>query len=190
MTENSVLQKQYLTFLIAGDEYAVPVLRVKEILEYETVTRVPRTPHWIRGVFNLRGSVVRVVDLAAKFGISETKVARTTCVVIVEVEVLHETIVMGVIVDAVSQVIDMAASNIEPVPAFGTQVHLDYLQGMVTMGKRFALLLDIDRVLNADELLRVKTVESGNNSDVVDSSISSASPVAAVATAFSNSTEA
>src|SRR5271168_2197042 len=85
MTENALLLRQYLTFLLAGEEYAVPVLRVKEILEYEVVTRVPKAPLWVHGVFNLRGSVVPVVDLAVKFGIGDTPISKTTCVIIMEI---------------------------------------------------------------------------------------------------------
>jgi purine-binding chemotaxis protein CheW len=156
MTENAIVQQQYLTFFLAGEEYAVPVLRVKEILEYEVVTRVPKTPSWVRGVFNLRGSVVPVVDLATKFGMGETKISKTTCVVIVEIGLAAETVVMGVIVDSVSQVIDISDKDIEPAPSFGTLVHLSYLAGMVTMGKKFALLLNIDEVLSTDEIVQVQ----------------------------------
>jgi len=160
MTENALLQQQYLTFLLAGEEYAVPVLRVKEILEYEVVTRVPKAPLWVHGVFNLRGSVVPVVDLATKFGIGETPISKTTCVIIMEIGLATETIVMGVLVDSVNQVVDIADSSIEPAPSFGTRVHLNYLAGIVSMGKKFALLLNIDEVLSTDEILQVQLPET------------------------------
>jgi purine-binding chemotaxis protein CheW len=144
---------QYLTFCIGDEEYAVGILRVKEIIQYEEVTRVPATPPWIRGVMNLRGSVVPVVDLAAKFGIGARPVSRTTCIVILEVSLDGQQSVMGILADSVDQVIELAASEIRPAPAFGTRIRVDFLSGMAALGKRFALILDIDRLLSVDELL-------------------------------------
>jgi purine-binding chemotaxis protein CheW len=146
-------QTQYLTFLIAEEEYAIGILRVREIIQYETVTRVPRMPPWIRGVINLRGGVVPVLDLAIKLGLPRSAVTKETCIVITEVEVdgLHN--VMGIVADSVSQVIDLSAHDIEPPPAFGTRIRVDYLLGMGKAGKKFVLILDTDRVLSADELL-------------------------------------
>ncbi len=149
----TVDQTQYLTFYLAGEEYGIGILRVKEILEYDTVTPVPQTPPAIRGVINLRGSVVPVVDLAAKFGLPPSPLAQRTCIVIVEVVLDGRESVMGVLVDAVSQVMDLTAGDIELPPAFGTQVKVDYLAGMGKVGKRFVLLLDVDKVLAAPELL-------------------------------------
>jgi purine-binding chemotaxis protein CheW len=143
---------QYLGFYIGGEEYAIGILRVKEILEYDTITKVPGTPTSVRGVINLRGSVVPVVDLAVKFGLPETVVTKRTCIVVVEVDLDGDRTVMGVLADAVSQVVDLGASDIEPPPAFGTRVHVDYLLGMGKAGKKFILILDIDRVLSIGEL--------------------------------------
>jgi len=147
-------QAQYLGFYIAEEEYAIGILRVKEILEYDTITKVPGTPPSIRGVINLRGSVVPVVDLALKFGLPESPITKRTCIVVVEVDLDGERTVMGVMADAVSQVIDLGPEDVEPPPAFGTRVHMDYLLGMGKAGKKFILLLDIDRVLSANELLQ------------------------------------
>jgi len=149
---NPGVTAQYLGFYIAGEEYAIGILRVKEILEYDTVTTVPGTPSSIRGVINLRGSVVPVVDLAVKFGLHESLVTKRTCIVVVELDLEGEQTVMGVMADSVSQVIDLGASDIEPPPAFGTRVHVDYLEGMGKAGKKFILLLDIDRLLSIGEL--------------------------------------
>lgn len=146
-------QHQYLTFLLAGEEYAIGILEVKEIIEYDTVTAVPRTPKWIRGVINLRGSVVPVVDLAVKFGLDQKPVTKTTCIVIVETHYDHQSTTMGVIADAVSQVMDIASGDVQEVPDFGTRIQVDYLQGMAQLGKKFVLLLDIGRVLSGDEAL-------------------------------------
>jgi chemotaxis signal transduction protein len=142
---------QYLTFSVAGEEYGISVLTVREILEYDTITRVPRTPAFIRGVINLRGRVVPVVDLASRFGLPPSEVTKRTCVVIVEVELEGERTVMGLIADAVSQVIELGPDDIEPSPSFGTRVDVAYLKGMGRLEKRFVLLLNIDRVLSAGD---------------------------------------
>jgi len=144
-------QQQYLTFLLADEEYAISILRIKEIIGYDTVTSVPKTPAWIRGVINLRGNVVPVVDLAVRFGLAERPVTKTTCIIIVEWQMETQNTMMGVIADAVSQVMDIAASEIQPAPSFGTRVKVDYLHGMAEMGKKFALLLDIDKILSGED---------------------------------------
>jgi len=149
----AVEQTQYLTFYLAGEEYAIGILQAKEILEYDTLTKVPQTPPSIRGVINLRGSVVPVVDLAAKFGLPPSTVTKRTCIIIVEAGLEGRRTVMGVLADAVSQVMDLAPEDIESPPAFGTAVRVDYLQGMGKVGKKFVLILDVDRVLSAPELL-------------------------------------
>jgi purine-binding chemotaxis protein CheW len=145
-------ETQVLTFSLAGEEYAIGILRVREILEYDTLTKVPQTPPCIRGVINLRGSVVPVVDLAVKFGLAETPITKRTCIVIVEVDLEGTQMVMGVMADGVSQVRDLAPAELLPPPAFGTRVRVDYLRGMGKIGKKFVLLLDVDRVLAAPEL--------------------------------------
>jgi len=143
---------QYLGFHVAEEEYAIGILRVREILEFDTVTRVPTTPPSIRGVINLRGRVVPVVDLAVKLGLPESPITKRTCVVVVEVDLEGERTVMGVLADAVSQVLDLPPSEIEPPPAFGPRVRVDCLLGMGRAGKKFVLLLDIDKLLSTDEL--------------------------------------
>jgi purine-binding chemotaxis protein CheW len=158
--KEGVVQQQYLTFFLVDEEYAINIQRVKEIMEYTTVTKVPKVPEWIRGVINLRGSVVPVVDLLARFGLGERPITKTTCIVVLEVEQDSERTVMGVIVDAVNQVIDLTPDDIEEPPSFGTRVRLDYLFGMGKLGKKFALILDIDRVLSNSELLAVSTLQA------------------------------
>jgi purine-binding chemotaxis protein CheW len=143
---------QYLTFFIRREEYAVSILRVKEIIEYETVTRVPTTPLHVRGVINLRGAVLPVVDLAAKFGHPESEPTRTTCIVVVETQLRGQTIVVGVVADAVSEVVALPANQIEPPPPFGTNVHVDFLVGMGKLDGRLVLVLEIDRILSPVEL--------------------------------------
>ena len=166
--QEEVVQQQYLTFFLADEEYAINIQRVKEIIEYTTVTKVPKVPEWIRGVINLRGNVVPVVDLTVRFGLKERPVSKTTCIVIVEIEQDSERAVMGVIADAVNQVIDLAPKDIEEPPAFGTRVRLEYLFGMGKLGKKFALILNIDSVLSNTELLTVSTLQSSTVNASVD----------------------
>jgi purine-binding chemotaxis protein CheW len=148
--------QQVLTFHIGGDTYAIDILRVREIVEYQTVTRVPTAPAWIRGVVNLRGSVVPALDLAVKLGLPGAPVGRRTCIVLVEVELQGEETVLGIIADAVDQVVDLSPADVQPPPSFGARVHPDYLLGLAKLDSRLALLLDIDRILTTDELLRVE----------------------------------
>ncbi len=157
--ETSGERTQYLGFFIAEEEYAIGILRVKEILEYDTITRVPGTPPCVRGVFNLRGSVVPVVDLALKFALPQSPITKRSCIVVVEVELDGQKTVMGVIADAVSEVLDLGSEDVEPPPAFGTRVHMDHLLGMGKAGKKFILLLDIDRVLSPNELMEVTKLQ-------------------------------
>ena len=153
ITERDV--QQYLTFMIGAEEYAVSLLKVKEIIEYDTITEVPKTPEWVRGVINLRGSVVPVIDLAVKFRQSPSVAGKLTCIVITEVECEGEATVMGVMADSVRQVIDLKPQEIEEPPSFGTRVKVDYLLGMARAGKKFCLILDTEKVLSTDELLEL-----------------------------------
>src|SRR5215467_316571 len=144
-------QTQYLTFQFANEEYAVDILRVREIVEYNTITRVPGMPRCITGVLNLRGSVIPVVDLALKFGFSESPITNRTCVLIFETVLDAEPSVIGVLADSVSQVLELAPEGIEPPPGFGTRIGVDYLTGMGKLEGRFVLILDIDKILTVDE---------------------------------------
>lgn len=152
-TQELVEQQQYLTFMLAGEEYAITILKVREIIEYHVVTTVPKTPKWIRGVINLRGAVVPVVDLAVKFGMEERPVTRTTCIVIIETRSADQNVMIGMIADAVSQVIDLRPEDIYEPPSFGTRVDVDYLVGMAPMANKFVLLLHVDKVLSSEELV-------------------------------------
>jgi purine-binding chemotaxis protein CheW len=152
-TEQNV--QQYLTFMIGGEEYAISLLKVKEIIEYDTVTEVPKTPEWIRGVINLRGSVVPVIDLAVKFRQAPSVAGKLTCIVITEVECESEATVMGIMADSVRQVIDLRPQDVEEPPTFGTRVKVDFLLGMARSGKKFCLILDTEKVLSTDELLEL-----------------------------------
>jgi purine-binding chemotaxis protein CheW len=149
--------RQYLTFFLAGEEYAIEVLRVREIIEYGNVTRVPSMPTCIRGVINLRGSVLPVVDLAVKFGLPPTAPTKQTCIVVVEVELDSDgkQTVLGVLTDTVNQVIDLSDVRIQPPPAFGTRVRLPFLRGLGEVENGFILLLDIEHLFTSEELLAV-----------------------------------
>jgi purine-binding chemotaxis protein CheW len=156
---------QYLTFAIGAEEYALGILRVREIIQYGAVTRVPRTPGWVRGVINLRGSVVPVLDLAVKFGEPPSAITRATCIVITEVLLEGESVVLGVVADEVSQVVDLPAAAVLPPPSFGTSVRVEYLQGMGRVGERLVLLLDADKMLSADEVALAAEIEPEEGSD-------------------------
>jgi purine-binding chemotaxis protein CheW len=150
-TQNEASLAQYLSFQVAGESYAVGVLQAREIIEYSTLTRVPHAPAAVRGVINLRGSVVPVVDLAVKFGLPQSEIGRRTCVVIVECVIDGESTVMGVMADAVNHVLDLGPADIEPAPSFGTRVRTEYLKGMGKLEQGFVLLLDMDKLLSGAE---------------------------------------
>lgn len=143
---------QYLTFSLGGEMFAVGILNVKEIIEYGHLTPIPMMPPFIRGVINLRGSVVPVIDLAARFGGKPTEVSRRTCIVIVEVsddDTRHD---IGILVDAVSEVLDIPDSEIEPPPAFGAKIRADFIFGMGKVAGKFVIILSISKVLSVDEI--------------------------------------
>ncbi|WP_437877830.1 chemotaxis protein CheW [Sorangium sp. So ce513] len=144
---------QYISFLIAGDEYAVNILRAREIVEHGATSRVPMMPACIVGAMNLRGRVVPVIDLAVKLGLPPTEVSRWTCVLIVEIELDGEDTRLGLLIDAVGDVLTLSEDEIEPAPRFGAPVRTDELLGMAKMGDKLVMLLDIDRVLSPAELL-------------------------------------
>jgi len=154
-------ETQYLTFVVGDEEYGVGIRQAKEIIEYDTVTTVPNAPAFIRGVINLRGHVVPVVDLAVKFGRTPGAVTRRSCIVVVEVRQEGGAAVMGIVADRVSQVAELPASAIEPAPAFGTGIRTDWLLGLGRADKRFLLLLDTDRLLASTELADATAVTVG-----------------------------
>ncbi len=146
------LAEQYLTFELAGETYAVDSLCVREIIEYPLLTRVPTAGKAIKGVINLRGSVVPVIDLSMRFGRGPTPVSRRTCVIILEVTNEDEPLVLGIVVDAVSEVLEVAASNIRQAPAFGSHIPADFIHAMARVDDHFVVLLAIEQVLSAHEL--------------------------------------
>lgn len=150
--DSSPAATQHLTFFLGEEEYAIAILRLRQILDYRPPTRVPTVPACIRGVINLRGMVVPVIDLALKFGEGDSAPSRTTCIIIVELSIDGTPTLMGVIADRVHQVVELGAGDIEPPPPFGTRVRVDFLVGLGKVADRFVLLLDVDKVLSQHEL--------------------------------------
>jgi len=152
----AALEKEgkYLTFALANEEYGLEILKVREIIGYIDVTAVPQTPHFIKGVINLRGQVIPVVDLRAKFGMETTEVTEQTCIIVVEITQGARTCSTGIVVDRVQEVLDIAGSAIEEAPQFGAAVSTDFILGMGKVGDSVKILLDIDRVLAGDGLDR------------------------------------
>jgi purine-binding chemotaxis protein CheW len=144
---------QLLTFLVAGDEYAVSVLNVREVVACGPITKVPSLPPFVEGAANLRGTIVPVVNLAVKLGLPSAPLTRWSCLLIARVEVSGEPTLLGVLVEEVRRLIDADAAAIEPPPPFGTRVHPSYLRGFVRDGERWVLVLDLARVLSTEELL-------------------------------------
>jgi purine-binding chemotaxis protein CheW len=144
--------QQYLTFMLGGEVFAIGILHIKEIIEYGHLTTVPMMPAFIRGVINLRGAVVPVVDLASRFGRKPSEVTRKSCIVIIELDVEGETQVVGVVVDAVNEVLEIAGADIEPPPSFGTRIRSDFIAGMGKVQERFVIILNVNQVLSAEEL--------------------------------------
>ncbi len=150
--------QQYLTFQLGGEMYAVGILNVKEIIEYGQLTEIPMMPAFIRGVINLRGSVVPVIDLSARFGGRQTEVGRRTCIVIIELTDGDIRQDIGIVVDAVSEVLEVSRADIEPSPAFGAKIRADFIDGMAKIGGKFVIILNIQRVLSVEEIAMLATV--------------------------------
>jgi purine-binding chemotaxis protein CheW len=145
-------QQQYLTFMLGGETFAIGILGIKEIIEYHGLTEVPMMPSCIRGVINLRGAVVPVLDLAARFGKKSSDVTKKTCIVIVEVQSGEDRHDMGVVVDAVNAVLEIPAKEIEPPPSFGARIRSDFIEGMGKVNGKFVILLNVHQVLSTEEI--------------------------------------
>ncbi len=146
---------QFLTFFAAEERYAIDILDVSEIIEIGPITRVPMTPEYIRGVINLRGSVVPVVDLCARLGKQRCELSKRSAIILVELETHAERHLIGMLVDEVHEIVEIAATHRQPPPDFGAEIRTDFIQGMGRVDDTFIILLDINRVLSADELSRL-----------------------------------
>lgn len=152
-------QQQFLTFLLREELFAINIHPIKEIIEYGQLTKVPMVPEFVRGVINVRGNVVPIIDLALRFGWPTTPVTKRSCIVIVEVESEGEHLEIGVVVDAVSEVLDILRSDIEPAPSFGARLRTDFIEGMGKVNDEFIVLLNVSRVLSVDELSSLEALQ-------------------------------
>jgi len=152
-------EDQFLTFLLGNEMFAIDILGIKEIIEYGDLTSVPMMPTFIRGVINLRGAVVPVVDLSARFGRAGSSVTRRTCIVIIETGNEVEKQDIGVVVDAVSEVIEIPSEEIEPPPSFGSRLRAEFISGMGKVKDKFVIILDVNKVLSVDELAMLTNVD-------------------------------
>ena len=162
----SAESRQYLTFTLAGEVFAVGTLAVKEIIEYGQVTTVPMMPPFIRGVINLRGAVVPVVDLGVRFRNMPTEITRRSCIVILEVSDGQENQTLSVVVDAVNEVLEISPADIEPPPAFGARIRTDFIDGMAKVAGSFVILLNVGKILSIDELASLVGVADKTGHDL------------------------
>jgi purine-binding chemotaxis protein CheW len=152
MDDDSLQSRQYLTFTLAQEAYALPISRVREVLELTDITRVPRTPEAMRGVINLRGHAVAVADMRLKLGLPETAATVNTCIIIAEADLGDGPIVLGAMVDAVREVVDIEGAAVEQPPRMGTSVDTAFLRGMARHEDDFVMILDLDRIFSAEDL--------------------------------------
>ena len=150
---------KYLTFALGKEEYGLEILKVREIIGYMDITAVPKTPSYVRGVINLRGQVISVVDLRAKFGMEAAQRTDETCIIVVEIKSGDRKLSTGIIVDRVSEVLNIPGENIEEPPTFGASVATDFILGMGKIGQAVKILLDIDRVLAKDEIAQLSNIK-------------------------------
>jgi purine-binding chemotaxis protein CheW len=151
-------QGQYLTFLVGTDTVAIAIDDVNEIIEISNITRVPMTPDYIKGVINLRGNVVPVVDLSARLGHVVSEISKRSCIVLVEIETDEDTQSIGMLVDQVNEILEIPESNIQPAPEFGSDIRVDFIQAMGRVDDDFIILLEISRVLSVSELATLSKV--------------------------------
>jgi purine-binding chemotaxis protein CheW len=147
---------QYLTFKLEDEVFALDISKVREVLDFTTITKVPRTPEFMRGVINLRGSVVPVVDLRLKFGMSKTEKTVNTCIIITEVTVDGETTILGTLADSVQEVMNLEPDHIEPAPKIGTKLNVEFIKGMGKQGEHFTIIIDIDKIFSTEEIALVQ----------------------------------
>lgn len=146
------LAGKYLTFLLGEESYGIEILKVQEIIGMQAITRIPRTPDYVKGVINLRGKVIPVIDLRLRFGMEAAEVSRKTCIIVVQVSKSDISVTMGIVVDEVSEVLEIAADEIEPAPGFGTRVETSFIMGMAKTENAVKILLDIDKIMSEGEM--------------------------------------
>jgi len=158
-SEESIQSNQYLTFVLDDEDFALEIMKVKEVLDYINITRVPRMPSYLCGVINLRGNVVPVIDLRLKLGMAKIQRTVDTCIVIMEIHIDGELVQMGALTDAVKGVIELEPKDIVAAPKLGTRLNTDFIRGMGKQDDQFIIILDIDRVLSADDIALLQDVK-------------------------------
>jgi len=156
MIDTIVKSIQYLTFSLDDEEYAINVNQIREILEVSDITKLPCTYEFMRGVINLRGNVVPVIDLHVKFGLPETEQTINTCVIVMEIEIDNKQTVIGALADSVDEVIELEAEQIEPAPNIGTKVKSEFIKGMGKYNDRFLILLDLNKIFSEEDLTKIE----------------------------------
>jgi purine-binding chemotaxis protein CheW len=152
MNADSSASLQYLTFVLSGEVFAMEIRTVREIIQHGAMTAVPLMPNFVRGVINLRGAVVPVIDLQARFGRGQAQVGGKTCIIVIDASSDGEKMALGLMVDAVSEVIDIATHQIEPPPQFGTTIQRDFIHGLGKVEGKFVVILAPERALNMDDM--------------------------------------
>lgn len=148
----SELAGKYLTFNLGNEGYGLEILKVQEIIGMQEITKIPRTPDYVKGVINLRGKVIPIIDLRSKFGMPEQELTRKTCIIVVQVQRGESALIMGIVVDEVSEVLNISGDQIEAAPSLGTNVDTHFILGMAKTESAVKILLDIDKVLSAEEI--------------------------------------
>ncbi len=146
------LAGKYLTFHLGEEGYGLEILKVQEIIGMQEITKIPKAPDYVKGVINLRGKVIPVVDLRLKFGMPEQEISRKTCIIVTQVQRGQSSLIIGIVVDEVSEVMEISGDQIEPAPAFGTQLDTNFILGMAKTENAVKILLDINKVLSAEEV--------------------------------------
>ncbi|QEN08323.1 chemotaxis protein CheW [Oceanispirochaeta crateris] len=155
--DEHVIIKQYLTFNVGGDDYAINVGNIREVLEFQSVSRVPRMPDYMRGIINLRGSVVPVIDLKTKFDLGQTEKSIDTSVIVTELKIGDDDVVLGLLTDAVNEVVDIDETDIEPTPNIGTTIDSSFIKGMGKKDDKFIIILNINRIFSNSEVRELTT---------------------------------
>lgn len=150
---------QYVTFTLNEEQYAVAVRKVREVLEYTRITKLPRTADFMKGIINLRGAGVPVIDLRLKFGLEETPICKETAIIVLDVDSRDGPVVVGILADSVHEVVEIASDKVEPAPRFGTSLSSEFIQGVGKSDAGFIIILDIDHIFNSDEVLMLKSQE-------------------------------
>lgn len=158
-----VSNNQYLTFKLDEEVFGLAINQVREVLDFTAVTKVPRTPEYMRGVINLRGSVVPVVDLHLKFNLAQTEKTVNTCIIIVEIEMDEDITVLGALADSVQEVLELEPEQIESVPKIGTKLNTEFIKGMGKQEDEFIILLDIDKVFSCEEIVQVQRIDPASS---------------------------